>query len=46
VAAVLKNVDAMSAAMRVPPRPTRLSTYVVPAMRLKQFTFTSVSDAV
>lgn len=46
LAAVLKNVDAMSASVRVPPRPTRLSTYVVPAMRLEQFSFTSVSDAV
>jgi predicted Zn-dependent protease len=46
VAAVLKNVDAMSASTRVPPRPGRQSTYVVPALRLKNFSFTSTSDAV
>jgi predicted Zn-dependent protease len=46
VAAVLKNVDAMSASLRVPPRPGRQSTYVVPALRLKSFSFTSTSDAV
>lgn len=43
---VLKNVDAMSAAEQIPPRPWRSATHVMPAMRVKKFTFTSVSDAI
>jgi predicted Zn-dependent protease len=43
---VLENVDAMSAAVRTPPRESMDSTVVVPALRLKEFELSSVSDAV
>lgn len=43
---VLKNIEAMSAPVRVSPRPSRSSTYVVPALKIKSFQLTSVSDAV
>jgi predicted Zn-dependent protease len=44
--AVLKNVDAMSKAVRVPERGGRTPTTIVPALRVKSFNFASVSDAV
>jgi len=44
--AVLKKVEAMSAAQRLPSRGTESPTTVVPALRLSGFGFTSVSDAV
>lgn len=44
--AVLKNIDAMSQAMRVPPRESRSPNIVVPALRVKEFTFSSLSEAV
>ena len=44
--AVLKNTVAMSQAYRVPPRPSRSTTTVVPALKVSEFTFASVSDAV
>lgn len=43
---VLKNIDAMSKAMRVPPRESQSGNIVVPALRLKEFNFTSLSEAV
>lgn len=43
---VLENVDAMTAAVRTPPRESMDSTVVVPALRVKEFELSSVSDAV
>lgn len=43
---VLKNVEAMSAAVRVPPRGSTNVNVVAPALKVKKFTFSSVSDAV
>lgn len=43
---VLKNIDAMTASVRIPPRPRRSANTVVPALRLKEFHFSSVSEAV
>lgn len=43
---VLKNIDAMSRSMRVPPRESRSPNVVVPALRIKEFNFSSVSEAV
>jgi predicted Zn-dependent protease len=44
--AVLKNTVAMSAAVRVPPRPSRSTTTIVPALKVSEFNLASVSDAV
>ncbi len=44
--AVLKNVIAMSAATRVASRESQSGNAVVPALKVKEFSFTSVSDAV
>lgn len=44
--AVLKKVEAMSAAERLPSRGTETPTTMVPAIRVSGFGFTSVSDAV
>jgi predicted Zn-dependent protease len=44
--AVLKNAVAMSKPVRVPPRGSRSGTTVVPAIKVKEFKFSSVSDAV
>jgi predicted Zn-dependent protease len=43
---VLENVEAMTAAVRTPPRESMDSTVVVPALRVKEFELSSVSDAV
>jgi predicted Zn-dependent protease len=43
---VLKNIEGMSAAVRVPPRPGRDANVVVPALKVSSFHFTSVSEAV
>jgi predicted Zn-dependent protease len=43
---VLENVDAATAAVRTPPREGMDSTVVVPALRVKEFELSSVSDAV
>ena len=43
---VLKNVEAMSAPVRISPRPGRSTTVVVPAIRTSAFTLSSVSDAI
>lgn len=43
---VLKNIDAISESVRVPARGSRSTTTVVPALRVKEFNFSSVSDAV
>ena len=43
---VLENVDAMTAAVRAPPREDMDTTMVVPALRVKEFELSSVSDAV
>jgi predicted Zn-dependent protease len=44
--AMLENVEAMSAPVRVPPRPSRSPTVVVPALKVKAFNFSSISDAI
>jgi predicted Zn-dependent protease len=44
--AVLKNIDAMSKEMRIPPRELQSTNIVVPALRRKEFNFTSLSEAV
>jgi predicted Zn-dependent protease len=43
---VLQNADAMSASVRAPPREGMDTTLVVPALRVKEFELSSVSDAV
>ncbi len=43
---VLRNIEAMSTAVRVPPRPSRNIHVVVPGLKLRSFHFTSVSEAV
>ncbi|HWP81112.1 MAG TPA: TldD/PmbA family protein [Bacteroidota bacterium] len=43
---VLKNIDAMSRSMRVPPRESQSGSIMVPALRIKEFNFTSLSEAV
>jgi predicted Zn-dependent protease len=43
---VLKNLDAMTASMRAGPREGLVSTVLVPALRVKEFELSSVSDAV
>lgn len=43
---VLKNTLAMSTSVRVPPRPWREPSYVMPGLKVKDFLFTSASDAV
>ena len=44
--AVLKGIEAMSASARVSPRSWQSNTVSVPALRVKQFELSSVSDAV
>jgi predicted Zn-dependent protease len=43
---VLSNIDAMSASVRAAPRESMASNFVVPALRVKEFELSSVSDAV
>lgn len=43
---VLKNIEAMSISMRVPPRESQSRNIMVPALRIKEFNFTSLSEAV
>lgn len=43
---VLKNIEGMSTPVRVSPRASGSSRYLVPALRVKEFELTSVSDAV
>ena len=43
---VLKNIDAMSASSRTSPRESAASNVSVPALRVKEFELSSVSDAV
>lgn len=43
---VLSNIEAMSAPIRVPPRPWRANNFMIPALKVKEFHFSSVSDAV
>jgi hypothetical protein len=43
---VLKNIDAMTASLRAGPRENLVSTMLVPALRVKEFELSSVSDAV
>lgn len=43
---VLSNIEAMSAPLRIPPRPWRATNFMVPALKVKEFHFSSVSDAV
>ena len=43
---LLTKLDKMSATVRVPPRPWRSANTAVPALRVKEFQFTSVSEAV
>jgi predicted Zn-dependent protease len=44
--AVLKNIEAMSAPVRMPPRPRRSNSVIVPALRVSEFNLSSVSEAV
>ncbi len=44
--AVLKNIEAMSKEMRIPPRESQSTSIAVPALRLKEFNFSSLSEAV
>jgi predicted Zn-dependent protease len=44
--AVLKKIEAMSAAEAMPSRGDDTSTTVIPALRVSDFTFASISDAV
>ena len=44
--AVLKKIEAMSAAEAIPARGDETATTIVPALRVADFTFSSVSDAV
>jgi len=44
--AVLKNIDAMSETVRVAPRSRNTTTVAVPALRVKEFELSSVSEAV
>jgi predicted Zn-dependent protease len=44
--AVFKKVEEMSEAIRVSPRGSRSGSYVVPALRVSGFQFSSVSEAV
>jgi predicted Zn-dependent protease len=44
--AVLKNVVARSRAEVMPPRPSRAANYIVPALKLSEFHFSSESEAV
>jgi predicted Zn-dependent protease len=44
--AVLKGIEAMSESARVSPRSWRSNTVRVPALRVKEFELSSVSDAV
>jgi len=43
---VLKNIDAMTASLRTSPRESAASNISVPALRVKEFELSSVSDAV
>jgi predicted Zn-dependent protease len=43
---VLKNIEGMTAPVRVPPRPGREVNLVVPGLKVSSFHFTSVSEAV
>ena len=45
-ARVLGNVEAMTAAVRAAPRESMATTLSVPALRVKEFELSSVSDAV
>ena len=44
--AVLSNIEAMSTAVRMPPRPRRANSVIVPALRVSEFDLSSVSEAV
>lgn len=43
---VLKHIEGMTEAVRVPPRPGRAVNIVVPGLKVSSFHFTSVSEAV
>ncbi|MBI3005545.1 MAG: TldD/PmbA family protein [Ignavibacteriales bacterium] len=43
---MLKNIEAMSKEKRVPPRESGSSGFVIPALKLKEFNFSSQSEAV
>lgn len=43
---VLKNIESMSAAQRVPSRESGNPSIVIPALKVKNFNFTSLSEAV
>ncbi len=44
--AVLKNIEAMSKEIRIPPRESQSTNIAVPALRVKEFNFSSLSEAV
>ena len=43
---MLKNIDSMSKEMRGPPRESGNPNFVIPALKLKEFNFSSISEAV
>lgn len=45
-AAVLQNIVSMSESQRVPPRESANPTMLIPALKLREFNFTSLSEAV
>ncbi|MEX2117775.1 MAG: TldD/PmbA family protein [Bacteroidota bacterium] len=45
-AAVLQNVESMSQSQRVPPRESATPTMMIPALKVRDFNFSSLSEAV
>jgi predicted Zn-dependent protease len=45
-AAVLQNIESMSEAFRVPPRESANPTMLIPAIKVRDFNFSSLSEAV
>ncbi len=45
-AAVLQNIESMSESQRVPPRESATPTMMIPAVKVREFNFSSISEAV
>jgi predicted Zn-dependent protease len=45
-ATVLQNIESMSVALRVPPRESGNPTMLIPAIKVRDFNFSSLSEAV
>lgn len=45
-AAVFQNIDSMARSQRVPPRESANPTMLIPALKVREFNFTSLSEAV